>query len=607
MLEILTRYHILKMTTQAGSGHPTSCLSAVELMTTLFWDGFLKQDLSDFTNPYNDRLIFSKGHAAPLFYTLYALSGGFDLELLKTLRDSDSPLEGHPTKEFPFTEVPTGSLGQGLSIGVGMALHSQKISGNNYRTFVLLGDSEMSEGSNWEAMQVAAHYKLDTLIGILDVNRLGQTGETMVGTDVQQYARRVRAFGWDSLIVDGHNPDDIKAAYKQAIQNRNGKPKMIIAQTVKGRGVSFFEDAEGRHGKALSQEELQRAVSELGEIDFSAKGKISKPNRQVNNDQSPDVQENVEIKFEVGGEMSTREAYGKAITQLGKVYSQIQVLDAEVSNSTYSEIFQKEFPDRFWEMFIAEQNMVGVGIGLAEREQIPFVSSYGGFLTRAFDQLRMSGLGESNLRVVGSHGGVSIGQDGSSQMGLEDLAMMRSVWGSTVLYPADAVATAKLTELMVKTSGVSYLRLSRPKFKQIYDWNEEFKIGGSKVLRSSVEDVVTIVAAGITVHQALAAAQNLAQEGIRIRVIDLYSLKPVDKETLLQAARETQALITVEDHYLEGGLFSAVSEALAGEKVEIYPLAVTTKPHSGTEADNLRRAGIDAQIIEQKIKEIIAD
>lgn len=612
----LVRWEVLEMTTQAGSGHPTSCLSATDLMAVLFWGGFLKQDLKNFERPENDRLIFSKGHAAPLFYTLYAVSGAFDRDQLKTLRKLNSPLEGHPTLEFPYTEVPTGSLGQGLSVGVGMALEAQNLSQTGAHVFVLLGDSELSEGSNWEAMQVAAFYGLKNLVAIVDVNRLGQRGPTMVGTDVHTYARRAKAFGWQTMIIDGHNLDEIKRAYQWATSNdqTDDQPKMILAKTIKGKGVDFLEDAEGWHGKALNQEELERAVAQLGEVDLALTGEVAQPETQVEvvsaiseveNEEGDNSQD--QLKFELGGVMATRKAYGQALAALGAKYQNVLALDAEVSNSTYAALFKEKFPNRFWEMFIAEQNMVGVAMGLAARGYVPFVSTFAAFLTRAFDQLRMAGQAELNVKVVGSHAGVSIGEDGSSQMGLEDLAMMRSIWGSTVFYPADAVATAKLTELMIHTPGVCYLRTTRAETPVIYGAEAEFKVGGSQTLKSSDHDQVTLVGAGITLHQILAAAATLEQKNIHCRVIDLYSLKPVDKQTLLTALKATQALITVEDHYLEGGLYSAVCEAVADQSTtSIYPLAVTKKPHSGQPAELLAMEKIDAAAIVELVTSIVS-
>ncbi|MDD2901620.1 MAG: transketolase [Syntrophales bacterium] len=601
-LATLIRYYILACTTEAGSGHPTSSLSATELMTALFFAGFFRYDPGQPEHPNNDRLIFSKGHASPLFYALWTAAGRLpEEELIKTYRKFGSPLEGHPTVSFPYTEAATGSLGQGLSIGLGMALNAKYLDRLPYLTFVLLGDSEMAEGSQWEAIQLAAHYELDNLIAILDVNRLGQRGETMYGRDCQAYEQRVSSFGWETILVDGHSFEEILPAYQQAALV-SGKPVMIIAKTIKGKGVSFVEDKNGWHGKALKPEEFNRALKELEPIDKSVRGTITKPHDQKPLEPAP--QKAKPVSYPPDQPVATRKAYGNALARIGPEFPRIVSLDGEVSNSTMAEIFQEAFPGRFFEMYIAEQNMVGMGLGLARRGKIPFVSTFAAFFSRAYDQIRMSTYSDPNLKFVGSHAGVSIGEDGPSQMGLEDLAMFRAVLDSVVLYPCDAVSTEKLVEAMAGHRGVAYLRTTRMATPILYGPQEEFMIGGSKVLKESGNDAATVIAAGVTVFEALKAYEALQKEGVNLRVIDLYSIKPVDLAALQIAARETKALITVEDHYPEGGLGEAVSSALAATRTPVHSLAVRRKPKSGKPGELLDYEGISAGAIIRKVKEL---
>src|SRR3989344_2616548 len=540
----LIRYYCLVSTSAAGSGHPTSSLSATDLMTALFFGGFFRFDLKRPNYANNDRLIFSKGHASPLFYSLYAAAGVVTEKELLTLRKFGSALEGHPTPAFRYTEAATGSLGQGLSIGVGMALNA-KLDKLPYRTYVLLGDSEMAEGSQWEAIQIAAHYKLNNLIAILDVNRLGQRGQTMYGHDVKAYKKRVSAFGWKTIVINGHNFNEITKAFA-TVQAVTDRPVMIIAKTVKGKGVLFIENKDGWHGKALSAIELKKALKELGSINNKLRGELTKPEKIVIQSLKPQTMDS-QASYKLGEEVATRKAYGNALARIYPKYPNIVVLDAEVSNSTFAEVFKEKYPARFFEMFIAEQNMVGAALGFSRRGKIPFVSTFAAFLTRAFDQIRMSQYSGANIKFAGSHVGVSIGEDGASQMGLEDIAMFRGVLGSIVLYPSDAVSTEKLVEEMAKHKGISYLRTTRAATPVLYSATQQFSIGGSKILRQSRKDVVTIVAAGITLHEALAADGELKKEGTLIRVIDLYSVKPIDKKTLGRAAKETGGIITVED------------------------------------------------------------
>jgi transketolase len=598
----LIRYFILASTTEAGSGHPTSSLSATDLMTVLLFGGFFRFDADHPEHPNNDRLVFSKGHASPLLYSLWAAAGKVTEKELLTLRKFGSRLEGHPTPAFPYADAATGSLGQGLSIGVGMALNAKYLDKLPYRTYVLLGDSEMAEGSQWESMEIAAHYKLDNFIGILDVNRLGQRGPTMYERNLDIYKKRAAAFGWKAFIIDGHNLDEIFASYRKALRVKD-QPAMIIAGTIKGKGVSFVEDKNGWHGKALSREDYERAMKELGVVDTQIRGKISRPKSLK--PELPQPQAAGDIDYDPDKPFATRKAYGRALKRIYPAFPDIVALDGEVSNSTYSEIFKEAYPERFFEMYIAEQNMAGTALGLATRKKIPFVSTFAAFLTRAYDQIRMSQYSGTNIKFCGSHAGVSIGEDGPSQMGLEDIAMFRAMVDSVVLYPSDAVSADRLVEAAAKYRGIVYIRTTRKNTPIIYGKDDEFTIGGCKVLRRSDSDAVTVVGAGITLHEALGAYEDLKKEGIPIRVVDLYSVKPIDQTALKEASLDTKAIITVEDHYPEGGIGDAVRSALAPQTAQVYSLAVTKMPKSGKPDELLDYEGISKSAIIQKIKEII--
>jgi len=598
----LIRYWSLTSTTAAGSGHPTSSLSAADLMAGLMFGGTFRFDADQPKHPNNDRLVFSKGHASPLFYALWAAAGRVTEEELLLLRKFGSRLEGHPTPAFPYTEAATGSLGQGLSIGVGMALNARYIDELPYRTYVLLGDSEMAEGSQWEAMEIAAYYKLDNLVGILDVNRLGQRGETMYGHDLKTYERKVAAFGWETIVINGHDMAQVLNAYDRAAQARE-RPVMIIAKTEKGKGVSFIEGKDGWHGKALNKEELGRALNELGEVDRTLSGAFRKPVDSLPAQRTSGKA--VALSYPADKAMSTRRAYGNALARIYPAYPDMVVLDAEVSNSTFAELFKKNHPDRFFEMYIAEQNMVGVALGLSLRGRIPFVSTFAAFLTRAFDQIRMSRYSNANIKFCGSHAGVSIGVDGSSQMGLEDIAMFRTIQDAVVLYPSDAVSTEKLVELAAQHRGIVYVRTTREDTPVIYRNDEAFRIGGSKVLKRSNRDVATVIAAGITVHEALAAYEALKKEDIMIGVVDLYCIKPVGTDELNSALQASKNIITVEDHYPEGGLGEAVRTALDGTGATIHSLAVRKMPRSGTPGQLLDYEEISRTAIITKVKELI--
>jgi len=600
----LIRYFILVSTTEAGSGHPSSSLSATELMTGLLFGGTFRFDPDQPLHPNNDRLIFSKGHASPLFYAIWAAAGAVAEQELMALRKFGSPLEGHPTVAFRYTEASTGSLGQGLSVGLGMALNAKYLDKLPCRTYVLLGDSEMAEGSVWEAMELAAYYKLGNLVGIIDVNRLGQRGETMYGHDLSVYEKKALSFGWQPIIIDGHSLPDVLAAYEKALQIKD-RPVMIIARTIKGKGVSFIEDKNGWHGKALKKEELSRALEELGPIDKKIRGQISRP--QDLKPAAKAAQKIRAVSYTGDKSVATRHAYGSALTRIFPQFPDMVVLDGEVSNSTYSELFKTVHPDRFFEMYIAEQNMAGAALGLSIRGRIPFVSTFAAFMTRAFDQIRMSPYSNANIKFCGSHAGVSIGEDGSSQMGLEDIAMFRAVLDSTVLYPSDAVSTERLVEEAARHRGLVYIRTTRKDTPIIYRNDEAFRIGGSKVLRSNKADAAAVVAAGITLHETLKAYEELKAQGILIRVIDLYSIKPIDTATLTEAADDTGTLVTVEDHFPEGGMGEAVLSALAGQGAPVHSLAVRKMPKSGKPDELLDYEEISKNAIIRKVKEIIGN
>ncbi len=600
----LIRRHILVATSEAGSGHPTSGLSAVELCTGLFFGGTFRYDPERPDHPGNDRVVFSKGHATPLLYALWAAAGRVARSELRGYREFDSTLEGHPTPRFPYVDVATGSLGQGLSAGLGMALAAREIDDLPYRTYVLLGDSEMTEGSQWEAIQLAAHHGLDNLVGVLDVNRLGQRGETMYGHDVDAYARRVGAFGWRTLTLeDGHDLAAVVDAYEQVARG-DGRPAMIVARTIKGKGVSFLEDREGWHGAAPDGDELQRALAEIGEVDPSLRGEISPPDAAAPRPRPP--AEIAAPGWVRGQQVATRDAYGKALHRIFPAFPALVALDGEVSDSTRARHFAAGHADRFFEMYVAEQNMVGAALGLSRRGKLPFVSTFAAFLTRAHDQIRMCQYSDATIEFVGSHAGVSIGQDGPSQMGLEDLALFRSLLRSTVLYPCDAVSADRMVELLAREPGIGYLRLSRNATPVIYDRDDEFAVGGSRVLHGGPDDRATIVAAGVTLHEALAAHEELDRDGISARVVDLYSVRPVDRETLRRAADETGRIVTVEDHAAAGGIADAVREALSEAPVPLRSLAVRRIPRSGQPAELLAYAGIDRGAIAAAVRELIA-
>ena len=598
----LLRKWILVSTTEAGSGHPTSSMSAADIATVLF-EKYFRYDLSNPLNPDNDRFVLSKGHASPLFYALYGLSGAHPLEELKSLRKFGSRLEGHPSMYYPFTDAATGSLGQGLSIGAGLSYISKKEK-RSMKTYVFLGDGELAEGQIWEAGNFASYYKLTNLVAIADINRLGQSQETMFGHHVDLYAKRFEAFGFETVVIDGHDFQEIDDALSRAKKNKPDKPFAIVAKTQKGKGVSFLADKDGWHGKALSVDDLDKALLELGEVDETLRFALKKPDLT-----SFSIEKNTPVKlpeFKKGEEVATREVYGKVLAELANANFEIYALDGDVKNSTFSMDFLAMHPDRFIECFIAEQNMVGVAVGLQRLGKAPFVSTFAAFLTRAFDQIRMAGISKANIKFVGSHAGVSIGEDGPSQMGLEDIAMFATVPDSVILHPSDAVSATKLLGKLVDHRGISYLRTLRSKTPVIYSEDEEFVLGGSKVVKKSDNDVLTVAACGITLHEALKAYEVLKKEGTNIRVVDCYSVKPIDTKTLCESAESTaqKVIITVEDHFESGGLGDAVLSALATYDVEIYKIAVTKIERSGKPAELLKDAGIDADSIISTVRRL---
>ncbi|BAZ28790.1 transketolase [Cylindrospermum sp. NIES-4074] len=604
------RVDSIRATTVAGSGHPTSSMSPADLMAVLLTK-YLRYDFNNPSNPNNDRFILSKGHAAPVLYAMYKAAGVITDEELLSLRRFGSRLEGHPTPVLPWVDVATGSLGQGLPVGVGVALAGKYLDQLSYNTWVLLGDSETTEGSVWEAFDHAAHYNLDNLIAIIDVNRLGQRGQTELGWNTQIYANRARAFGWQAIEIDGHDLTEIDQAYSAALAV-NDRPTVIIARTKKGKGVGALEDLGGWHGKALkSGQQEKQAIAELGgERHITIQ--VEPPEEQAQPAILGDTQPLQLPTYEQGAKVATRRAYGDAIKALGTAQPDVVVLDAEVSNSTYAEDFAEAFPERYFEMYIAEQQMVAAAVGLQVRQYKPFASTFAAFLTRAYDFIRMAAISRANIKLVGSHAGVSIGQDGPSQMGLEDLAAFRAVGSSTVLYPSDANQTAKLVGQMSDRDGVVYLRTTRESTPVIYGAQEEFPVGGSRVVRSSDKDQATVIGAGITLHEAIKASDRLKNEGINVRVIDAYSVKPLDVQTIHQAAQDTNGnLVVVEDHWLEGGLGAAVLDAFAGTattpiydgpQLRLIKLAVRDMPTSGTPEELLHAAKIDADAIVEAVK-----
>lgn len=600
------RVDSIRSSTSAGSGHPTSSMSAADLLAVLI-SRHLRYDWDNADLDTNDHLIFSKGHASPLLYSVFKAVGVVsDDELMTGYRRFGQRLQGHPTPALPWVDFATGSLGQGLPDGVGVALAGKYLDRLPYLVWVLCGDSEMAEGSIWEALDKASHYGLTNLVTVVDVNRLGQRGETELGWDMESYARRVQAFGAQAIIIDGHDLDMIDTAFSTAAKAPEGKPVVILAKTIKAKGFPQIEDRPDWHGKPLPPDMAEKAIAELGgQRMLTLRGPLPEERSKARID-APGA---TFPSYKLGEKVATRKAYGDALAALGANDPTVVALDGEVSNSTHSDEFAKAFPDRFFEMYIAEQQLIAAATGLSVRGYKAFASTFAAFLTRAYDFIRMGSITGADLRLCGSHSGVEIGADGPSQMALEDLAMIRAVHGSTVLYPADATSTAALVQRMAETSGICYLRTTRGAYPVLYSASEQFPVGGSKLLRSSGNDDVTLVGAGVTLHEALKAADILDADGIRARVIDCYSIKPIDAESLLTAAGETQGrVIIAEDHRPEGGLGLAVKDALLTappSDLSITHLAVHGMPGSGTGQELLAWAGIDAEHIAEAARRLV--
>jgi len=585
------RYQSLVMTSLAGSGHPTTCLSMAELMACLFFDE-MRYDVKNARDDANDEFVLSKGHASPILWASFAEAGIIPFSKLSEYRKYPSALEGHPTPNMPWVKAATGSLGQGLSIGIGMAFASN-LRKLGTRVFVMMGDGECAEGSVWEAASIAKKLDLSNLVAILDCNRLGQSGESLHGHDVKKWQQKFSGFGWNVFVIDGHNVHEILAAFS-IVRTMHG-PSIIIAKTIKGKGISFLENKEGWHGKVLKKEELERALQELGPLPEVDARKLvrstpkARPEKFKEKSPAPP-------KYKEGDMIATREAYGTMLEKLG-INDRVVALDGDVKNSTFSEKFKSFYPERFIDCFIAEQNMVGMAVGISAKGFIPFASTFAAFFTRAHDQLRMAGISRSNIKLCGSHVGVSIGEDGPSQMGLEDLALFRCIPNSVVLYPCDAVSGERCTQLLANHNGLGYIRTSRPKTSVIYGNGESFKIGGSKVVLRSFRDKYLIVAAGVTVHEALKAANSLREQKVFVRVVDAYSIKPLD-ESGIRAAAKGRKVIVVEDHYAEGGL----GETVASLGIPITHLCVKEIPRSGDPATLMRVYKIDSETIINTVK-----
>lgn len=600
------RIESVRATTEAGSGHPTSCCSAADIVATLFFH-VMRYDPKQPRHPNRDRFILSKGHAAPLLYAAWAEAGLFPKSELLTLRLLRSDLEGHPTPRLSFVDVATGSLGQGLAAGVGMALNAKYLDRSDYRTYVVLGDGESVEGSVWEAVEIARQHQLDNLCAIVDINRLGQSDPTMLQHDLEAYRARWSGFGWHAIVVDGHDIAALVQAFGEAVATK-GRPTVLLAKTLKGKGISFIQDKPDWHGKPLKKgEEADRAIAELSQQFVSGNGAAPViPSPTLAKKEEAGRKTLAAPSYKIGDMVATREAFGVALQALGEADPSVVALDADVKNSTYTDKFGKQFPSRFFENFIAEQNMIGAAVGLSTCGKVPFAATFAAFLTRAYDFIRMAAISQANVKLVGTHVGVSIGEDGASQMGLEDLAMMAAQPGVTVLYPSDGTSMYRLVEAAARQSGMVYLRAGRPKSPVIYGPDEPFSIGGSKVLRKSQQDQVTIVAAGVTLCEALKAHDQLKAQGIQTRVVDLYSVVPVDRATLADCAHATQKrVVTVEDHYAHGGLGDAVLGALSNEGVRVTKLAVRDIPRSGKPDELIDHFGIGVRSIVQAVKDLL--
>ncbi|XP_060108549.1 transketolase-like protein 1 [Heteronotia binoei] len=603
------RIHSIRATCASNSGHPTSCCSAAEIMSVLFFHT-MRYKPTEPGHASNDRFVLSKGHAAPVLYAAWAEAGYIkESELLK-LRKIDSDLEGHPTPRLPFVDVATGSLGQGLGAACGMAYTGKYFDKASYRVYCLLGDGESSEGSVWEALAFGSHYRLDNLVAIFDVNRLGQSEAAPLRHDTDTYRRRCEAFGWNAYVVDGHNVEELCRALWQAGQTK-GKPTAIVAKTFKGRGIPGVEDADNWHGKPMPKDKVESIINAIqSHIQTNKVLSIQPPTEDVPQISIAAIKMPSPPAYKIGEKVATRKAYGLALTKLGNANDRVVALDGDTKNSTFAELFKQAHPERYIECYIAEQNMVSVALGCAARGRtVAFASTFAAFFTRAFDHIRMGAISQANINLCGSHSGCSIGEDGPSQMALEDLAMFRTIPGCTVFYPSDGVATEHAVCLSANTKGICFIRTSRPETPIIYSQEEKFAIGQAKVVRKSDSDKVTVIGAGVTLHEALTAADELAKQGIHVRVIDPFTIKPLDAETIISNARATGGrIITVEDHYREGGIGEAVAAAVSGEPgLLVQSLAVSEVPRSGKPAELLDLFGISAKNIVAAVKSTFAN
>lgn len=606
------RYWIIKSTTKAQSGHLTSSLSSVELLSTLFFSGIFKYDVKDPKNILNDKIIFSKGHASPLLYSLFALSGGIDFNELLTLRKLDSRLEGHPSVKLPFVDAATGSLGQGLSVGVGMALNAKYLDKLNYKTYVLLGDGECEEGQIWEAAQIASKYELNNLIAIVDVNVFEQSTKTIHSGEILRYKEKFQSFGWDTYLVrDGHDINEVLNIFN-SIKYDVSHPKVILASTIKGKGVSFIENKLEWHSKTLNEEDSIKAIKELNITDINsvntvfelAKPDIFQTSRLLDSELTRSNKLNTELfKIDIGEKIATKSIVGDVLNLLSLNNDNIVALDAGVDNSTSTDKFKAKNPNKFFQMYIAEQNMVSTAVGLSKTGKIPFISTFGAFFTRAFDQIRMAGYSKANIKLVGAYSGSSLGKDGFSQMGLEDISMIRSVRDSIILYPSDALSTKRALELALSYNGLVYIKTTREPTPVIYYDLNDINISDHIIFKDSLNPKVTIIASGITLHEAIKASETLIKQNIDVQIIDLFTIKPIDSVKLLKSIKSKDVLI-VEDHYKEGGIFEAVTSSLINNGLNFYSLSVNKMPQSGTPEELLAYEEIDSNAIIRKVLEI---
>jgi transketolase len=602
------RIHSIEATNASNSGHPTSCCSAADIMSVLFFN-VMRYTIEEPRHPNNDRFVLSKGHAAPILYAAWAEAGLFPASDLLELRKLTSDLEGHPTPRLNFVDVATGSLGQGLSCAAGMAYTGKYFDKADYRVYCLIGDGESAEGSIWEALAFASRYNLDNLVAIFDINRLGQSEATMLEHDLDVYKARVEAFGWNAHVVDGHDVDTLVKAFWDA-SHVKGKPTALLAKTYKGHGIPGIADADNWHGKPLGNQtgEAVKAIKE-NIINSGPHNVIPQQPTVTLSPVSTSVVLSQPPSYKLGETVATRLAYGTGLVKIGKTNDRVIAMDGDTKNSTFAQKFKDAFPDRFIECYIAEQNLVGVGIGCGTRDRtIPFISTFAAFFSRAFDQIRMGAISQTNANFVGSHAGVSIGEDGPSQMALEDIAMFRSVPGSTVFYPTDAVSTERAVELAANTKGICFIRTSRPNVPVIYENDEPFAVGKAKVVRRADNDQVTVIGACVTLYEALKAADILAGSGVNIRVIDPFTIKPIDAATIIENAEETGGrIITVEDHYAEGGIGEAVASAVAHRPgIIVKRLFVPEVPRSGQSAELMEKYGISASCIVKAVQSILS-